>query len=157
MWTVITHSPAQTEGLGHRLGRRLSPPALVALAGELGSGKTCLAQGILRGIGVTEAYLTSPSYILVQEYAAKGREIKVYHMDVYRLETPQQIEELGYQEYLGSQSIGIIEWAEKIEDLLPEEYLKIKMVAVGSHEREIQLIPYGSRYEEIISQVRSNA
>jgi len=97
VWTVITDSPAQTQDLGYKLGRGISAPALIALSGELGSGKTCLTQGILRGIGITEAYLASPSYVLVQEYKARVTGTEVYHVDLYRLENPRQVEDLGYE------------------------------------------------------------
>ncbi len=156
MWTVITDNPAQTRNLGYKLGREISAPALIALSGELGSGKTCLAQGILCGIGITETYLTSPSYVLVQEYRAKLTGTAVYHMDLYRLENPRQTEDLGYEEYFGSSAIGIIEWAERIENLLPDTYLKINIIATGHLERKIEFIPHGQRYEELTSRVLSH-
>jgi len=133
--------------LGKVLGYILPAGSVVALVGELGSGKTCLAQGIIRGLGVREAYITSPTYVLIHEY--KGR-LPVYHFDLYRLDTPEYLEELGYEEYFYGSGVVIIEWADKIREFLPEEYLEVQLKKVAPKQRRLTLIPRGKNYKELL-------
>ena len=121
--TIRTKSPEETQALGEKLGRELKAGDVVALIGDLGTGKTCLTQGIARGIGIApNEIVSSPSYILINEYDGK---IPIYHIDLYRLETSAEIAELGLGEYMNSDGICIIEWAERMEDGLPDTCMKI--------------------------------
>lgn len=121
--TFKTHSPAETQTLGEQLGKTLKTGDVIALIGDLGTGKTCLTQGIARGIGIApDEVVSSPSYILINEYNGT---IPIYHIDLYRLETAAEIAELGLTEYMDSDGICIIEWAERMEHALPEDHMRI--------------------------------
>ena len=121
--TFKTENPAETQALGEQLGRTLKPGDVVALIGDLGTGKTCLTQGIARGIGIAPGeVVSSPSYILINEYNGT---IPIYHIDLYRLETAEEIAELGIIEYVTGDGICIIEWAERMKDALPKTSINI--------------------------------
>ena len=121
--TFKTHSPTETQTLGEQLGKTLKSGDVIALIGDLGTGKTCLTQGIARGIGIApDEVVSSPSYILINEYDGT---IPIYHIDLYRLETAAEIAELGLTEYMDSDGICIIEWAERMEHALPENHIRI--------------------------------
>jgi tRNA threonylcarbamoyladenosine biosynthesis protein TsaE len=118
---LITHSPEQTIQLGRLLGKQLQSGDILALTGELGSGKTCLTRGICEGLGVSDE-VTSPTFVLINEY--QGR-LPVYHFDFYRLNSEEEIRELGIEDYMNGDGICIIEWAERGLNLLPEDHLDI--------------------------------
>lgn len=109
---------------GERLGRAVQPPLLIALAGDLGAGKTTLAQSICRGAGVP-GRVTSPTFALVQRY--DGERFPVYHLDLYRLDSPAQLINLGWQDVLNDHALVIVEWAERAGDLLPSDALHIEL------------------------------
>jgi tRNA threonylcarbamoyladenosine biosynthesis protein TsaE len=133
--TIITRSAAATQKLGQELAGALNAGDIVCLIGGLGAGKTCLVQGICRGLKVPE-YVNSPTFKIVNEY--RGR-VPVYHFDLYRLDNRAQIEGLGYEEYLCGGGITLIEWAEKIIPYLPETYLEISLTRVTENARRIRL------------------
>ena len=110
----ICNNPEETQKWGEHLAKSLKPGDIVALIGELGAGKTVMAQGILKGLGVIEP-VQSPSFIMIREY--NGR-VPVVHIDLYRLRGSEDFEALGFEEYFNGQSIVVIEWADKIRDLL---------------------------------------
>lgn len=120
---VHTSSADETERLGERIGRALEPVVVVALIGELGAGKTTLTKGIARGLQVPDL-VHSPTFTLIHEH--KGR-VPVYHFDLYRLETPEELDDLGYDDYFYGDGVCIVEWAEKIEKLLPADRLEIRI------------------------------
>ncbi len=123
----IQHSKSEQETLqiGEKLGRKLHPPRVILLYGELGSGKTVLVRGLAKGLGMKDPTLVhSPSFTLVNEYA--GKESPIYHIDFYRLEGPRDLFSIGLEEILATSSIVIIEWAEKLL-LEPETPLKIRI------------------------------
>ena len=120
---IHTSSPRETELLGESIGRALEPGMVVALIGELGAGKTTLTKGIARGLEVPDL-VHSPTFTLIHEH--KGR-LPVYHFDLYRLDTIEQIEDLGYEDYFYGSGVTIVEWAEKIESLLPEDHLEVSI------------------------------
>jgi tRNA threonylcarbamoyladenosine biosynthesis protein TsaE len=111
MATFISHSPAETEALGERWGREAQRGLVVALSGDLGAGKTQLVRGFARGLGVTTR-VHSPTFTLVNEYS--GGRLKLLHLDLYRLETPEQIHSAGIEEFLQPDGVAIIEWAERL-------------------------------------------
>lgn len=120
----ISPSPAATAELGRWLGERLWPGSFVALTGDLGAGKTVLATGILAGLGV-ERTGGSPTFTLLWEYR-RGR-IPAYHWDLYRLASPADLEELGYEESFYGDGVCIVEWAERVRELWPPEHLEIAL------------------------------
>ena len=150
---VKSRSPASTYSLGKRLGKRLQAGSVIALVGELGCGKTLLTRGICEGLGVHNRYVNSPTFMLVNEY--RGR-INVYHMDLYRLETPEDAFGIGIFDYFsrGREGVIIVEWAERIASLLPEERLTVEFEVVSSNERSISLTGTGSKYEKLLEGLR---
>ncbi len=106
----ISHSPAETEALGESWGRVAGPGLVIGLSGDLGAGKTQLVKGLARGLGVPER-VHSPTFTLVNVYA--GGRLKLFHLDLYRLETPDQIASAGLEEFLQPEGVTVIEWAER--------------------------------------------
>jgi tRNA threonylcarbamoyladenosine biosynthesis protein TsaE len=118
---VETHSPNHTEALGRRLGGHLRAGDVVALVGPLGSGKTVLARGIALGAGAT-GYIASPSFVVIREYAGP---LRVYHVDLYRLEHPDEIDNLGLEELMDGRGLMLVEWADRAAGVLPRDYLGV--------------------------------
>jgi tRNA threonylcarbamoyladenosine biosynthesis protein TsaE len=134
---LFSHGPLETVRIGRILGEVLKNGDCVALTGELGSGKTCLTQGIAKGFGVPANYaVTSPTFTLLNEYP--GRETAMYHLDVYRLTGSADLAEIGYEEYLFGGGVMVVEWAEKIIDQIPEGALFIKFSHLGESTRKIE-------------------
>jgi len=130
---IVTHSPEETLAVGRRLAKELRPPCLVLLEGELGSGKTTLAKGIVAGLGVaSEEEVTSPSFTLVHEY---GGGSKVYHIDLYRIESVQDFATLGLEDLIDQPATVLVEWGEKFSFPAPE--VRIKLSHLGDEERRI--------------------
>jgi tRNA threonylcarbamoyladenosine biosynthesis protein TsaE len=136
--SVISCSPEQTQQLGVELARRLEPGEVLAFFGDLGAGKTCLIQGICRGLGV-EDYVNSPTFVLINEYQGylAAAAIPVYHFDLYRLGTEHELEDLGVDEYLYGQGICLIEWAEHAGGLLPAQRREVALEHLDPDRRRI--------------------
>jgi tRNA threonylcarbamoyladenosine biosynthesis protein TsaE len=135
--TFYTHSPEETQEVGVRIGRQLKPGDVVALIGELGVGKTCLTQGIARGAGIhPHETVNSPSYILINEYKGK---MPIYHIDLYRLQHLKEIVGLGLEEYLEGDGICVIEWGNRMQQLLPENYIQIRITGEDEFMRTIEV------------------
>ncbi|MBI5789430.1 MAG: tRNA (adenosine(37)-N6)-threonylcarbamoyltransferase complex ATPase subunit type 1 TsaE [Candidatus Schekmanbacteria bacterium] len=150
--TFNTSSAIQTKRLGYLLGKNLFPAACLALSGELGSGKTCLVQGIVSGLGGDENNVTSPSYTLINQY--KALQGIVYHADLYRLNSKDQIYELGLEENWGDGMV-LIEWPELIlHDLNRIGFMQIFLKALTECERRIELVPYGNAYQTVLNNLR---
>lgn len=145
---IISHSPEETVHFGAFLGKHLTNGAVIALSGELGCGKTCLTQGIARGLQVPEnLYVTSPTYTLVNEYPGR---IRLFHVDLYRLGSLVELEEIGLDEIMGSDDVTVIEWAEKMIEVLPEERLSIS-IAIENHQiRNFLLRGSGQKAADLI-------
>src|SRR5271166_5340197 len=143
MATFISHSPAETEALGETLGRGAQTGFVFALTGDLGAGKTQLVKGIARGLGVT-ARVHSPTFTLANEYA--GGRLKLFHLDLYRLETPAQILSAGVEEYLSPAGVAVIEWAERIYDLrfTIYDFKNVKIEILSESERKIIYDDFGA-------------
>ncbi len=153
----ISHSPEQTQRLGVRLGGLLQAGDLVCLEGELGSGKTCLAQGIGRGWGVAER-LISPTFTLVHEYQRPRDGLYFYHVDLYRVEKADEVYSLGLDDYLDdSEAVIAIEWAEHAGEMLPEERLWIRLRHIDSTRRGLLFSAQGTRYEVLLGAFRKRA
>lgn len=132
---IETASAPETVALGQKIGRSLKPRDILALYGNLGAGKTTLIQGIAQGLGVKD-YVTSPTFILINEY--KGR-YPFFHVDLYRLANLDEVEELGIMEYFEKDGVIVIEWAEKMEELLPADVKRIKIASIDEDHRKIEL------------------
>lgn len=130
---IRTHSAEETERLGERLGKALEPGDVVALFGDLGAGKTTLTRGIAAGLGV-EADVHSPTFTLVHEHPGR---VPLYHVDLYRLEREEEVADIGIEEYVHGDGVTVIEWADRMKSLLPEDRLDITMRIAGEAEREM--------------------
>ncbi len=153
MFSVITSSTEQTEELGRIVGSLLEPGDLVCLYGDLGAGKTHFSFGIAQGLEVREQYITSPTFTFVNEY--EGR-IPFYHIDLYRLQDPSELEGIGFEEYIDSDGATVIEWAERAESELPDEALSVYLSHVSETSREIGFFAEGARYEKLLDDVKFN-
>lgn len=143
----------ETEEFGIKLGKILKSGDIVCLNGDLGAGKTTLTKSICLGLGV-EAYITSPTFTLINQY--KGR-VPVYHFDVYRLENVDELYDLGFDEYFYGNGVCIIEWAERIEKLLPRERLVLDIKrGKDMDERVINITAHGDRYIELLKELEEN-
>ena len=132
---MITKSAAETRALGEKLAGRLQPGDVLLLEGDLGAGKSELTRGIAKGLGVAET-VTSPSFTILNVYES-GR-CPLYHFDWYRLESSEELYELGMDEYLGGDGIAVVEWPGRCPDAVPESAVRIRMTAAGENERLIE-------------------
>lgn len=137
---IISNGSKETERTGYKLAHELKSGDVVALFGELGSGKTTLIRGVCKGLDV-EADITSPTFTLIHEYSGR---CPIYHFDFYRIENSQEIWQLGCNDYFYGDGICLIEWADRIPDLLPgnriEVYLKNRFEEGLQHSREIKIV-----------------
>ena len=147
---IITSDPTDTRRLGYFLGTNTDPPTVIALVGELGSGKTVLTQGIAAGLGVS-GQVRSPSFCVINEYAGSP---PLYHFDCYRLRNTRELEALGYHEYFFDPgAVVVVEWADLVRTLLPSAYLEIIIEMTDLQKRRIVLVPRGVRYHRLASSV----
>ena len=144
-----SHSARETARIGSALGQYAEAGDVFLLSGELGAGKTCLTQGIAKGLGVDE-YVRSPTFVLVSVH--QGR-LPLYHIDIYRLDEVAEVVDLGLEEYLAGDGVSVIEWASKALEVFPQPYMLITLTYEGENERLIQLEARGERYESLLSQV----
>jgi tRNA threonylcarbamoyladenosine biosynthesis protein TsaE len=135
----VTSSAEETTALGRSLVSILTPPKLVVLRGDLGAGKTTLVKGIAEGFRAASADdVTSPTFTLVHEY--HGPEANIYHIDLYRVDTPAQLETLGLDDLIAENSILLIEWGEKFARFLHERDMEIALERVGEQERRVRIV-----------------
>ncbi|WP_411355666.1 tRNA (adenosine(37)-N6)-threonylcarbamoyltransferase complex ATPase subunit type 1 TsaE [Peptoniphilus harei] len=134
----------ETEKFGLFLGENLRPGDVVCLNGDLGAGKTTLTKSIAKGLGIDD-YVTSPTFTIVNEYYGK---IDLYHIDTYRLDDMVDVDYLGFDEYFYSDGVTIVEWAEKIRDALPEEYMEINIKS-KDEKRDLDINYVGNRFDEL--------
>ncbi|MCK5533892.1 tRNA (adenosine(37)-N6)-threonylcarbamoyltransferase complex ATPase subunit type 1 TsaE [bacterium] len=144
-----TRKASQTKKIGKYLGGILKGGDVICLVGELGAGKTTFTQGVAKGLKVDE-YVNSPTFRLINEYKGK---YPVYHFDLYRIDSILEIEELGYKEYFYSEGITIIEWADKIVDVWPEERIEIYFSGRGNL-RKIKLLVCGESFKKRCSEFK---
>ena len=138
---MTTHSAEETRELGVRMAEKLRAGDVILLEGPLGAGKSELARGIAQGLGVRET-VTSPSFTILNVYTS-GR-IPLYHFDWYRLESEEELYELGMEEYLGGDGIALVEWPGKCPDAIPEEFLMIEILPEGETNRSFHLHRHGT-------------
>ncbi|MDD5495801.1 MAG: tRNA (adenosine(37)-N6)-threonylcarbamoyltransferase complex ATPase subunit type 1 TsaE [Candidatus Omnitrophica bacterium] len=135
---TISKSVEETIGIGAKLAAKLKRGDVVALVGELGSGKTVLTKGIAKGLGVKDVrYVNSPTFVIIKEY--KGR-IPLYHFDLYRLDHASALDSLSYEEYFYGDGVTVVEWADKIRKLLPKRYIEVKLSVAGENRRKIDIV-----------------
>ncbi|GAB1476087.1 tRNA (adenosine(37)-N6)-threonylcarbamoyltransferase complex ATPase subunit type 1 TsaE [Bacillota bacterium] len=132
MVEVTVKNEQEAEALGVQLAKGLGPSSVVALSGELGAGKTTFTKAIAKGLGITDL-ITSPTFTIIHEY--KGGRLPLYHFDVYRLNEEEELRNLGYEEYFYGDGVCVIEWADKIEEYLPENAILIT-ISYGANEGE---------------------
>lgn len=150
----ISHSVAQTQRVGARLGRLLLPGDVILLSGDFGVGKTCLTQGIARGLGSTR-WVTSPSFALVNEYL-EGR-LPLYHIDLYRVSNVHEALDLGLDEYFYGAGVSVVEWPGQALEALPSEHLWIELFVVSETKRELYMLATGQRYGNLLQQFKAQA
>jgi tRNA threonylcarbamoyladenosine biosynthesis protein TsaE len=140
-----------TEAFGRRLGQILFPGAIVALVGPLGAGKTHLVRAIAEGVGIgNPAVVSSPTFVLIHEYPAR---IPIYHFDAYRLSGSREFEDLGARDYFASSGICLIEWADRVEDALPREHLRISIQILDQERRQFKVTAIGVQYEDCLQRL----
>jgi len=143
-----TYSENQTEKLGETLGRFLAPGDIIALKGELGAGKTAFTRGIAQSLGV-EDDVTSPTFTIINEYSGN---VPFVHMDAYRLKRPEEIEDIGFSDYLTGY-IMVIEWADMIEELLPDDILWVEITVENDLSRNICFTAKSHRFNHILQEL----
>ncbi len=175
---IISHSAAQTQRLGVRLGELLQGGELILLEGQLGTGKTTFTQGLAQGLGIDEV-ISSPTFTLLKEY--KGRPIAatnpgqngqregvtrrrqvragpaLYHFDLYRLDNPEEMLDLGFEDYFFGSGVSVVEWADKADALWPREHLRIRMKILTETKRQLLFTAVGTRYCTLLQQFQKNA
>jgi tRNA threonylcarbamoyladenosine biosynthesis protein TsaE len=143
---IMTCSANETAQLGKCIGEKVREGDILALSGELGSGKTCFTGGLARGLGISDKYpITSPTFTLINEYPGR---CKLYHFDVYRLRGYEDLDDLGYEEYFSGRGVLVIEWAEKIDQLIPDNAFRIKFEYIDENERKITIKGLKERLKE---------
>ncbi|SRR6266487_1632016 len=164
---IISHSSAQTQRLGVRLGELLQGGELVLLDGSLGTGKTTFTQGLAQGLGIVET-VNSPTFTLLKEYPGQPRpEIQpaapkrigptLYHFDLYRLDNPEEILDLGFEDYFYGTGVCVVEWADKGDKLWPTEHIHIRMKMMSETKRGLVFSATGAYYSTLLQQFQKNA
>ena len=149
-YEIVSRSPEETQRLGIRIGELAQPGDVFLLVGKLGTGKTCLTQGIAWGLNI-KAYTLSPSFVIIRELYGR---LPLYHIDLFRLDHIEEVEELGLDDYLYGKGVCVVEWAEKGLSLLPAEHLLIQIGYLPDTERSFRLEAKGKRYLEILAQLK---
>ncbi|ADL52718.1 tRNA (adenosine(37)-N6)-threonylcarbamoyltransferase complex ATPase subunit type 1 TsaE [Clostridium cellulovorans] len=143
---IITNNVADTLSLGEKIGNLARSGDIICINGDLGTGKTHLTKGIAKGLSIDE-HITSPTFNIVNEY--EGR-LKFYHFDVYRVNDPDEIYAIGFDEYIFSDGVSVIEWSNYINELIPKEHIDItieKLTDMGDDYRKISITYEGSKYD----------
>lgn len=153
MVKIILRNKEDTEKFGEKLGKILKSGDIISLTGDLGAGKTTLTKSIGKGLEV-EDYITSPTFSLINEY--KGR-VDVYHFDVYRLDDIESLYDLGFEDYFYSDGVTIVEWGNKIKELLPPDVINIHIdKGEGLEERIVTICGQGERFDFIVKELNMN-
>ena len=146
---VTTRSPEETQEVGRFLGETARPGDFFLLSGALGAGKTCLTQGIAWGVGVQE-HARSPSFVLVTQYQGRCR---VYHVDLYRLDDPREVQDLGLEEEFAS-GVWVVEWADKAAEVFPADHLAVLLEETGESQRLLHLQAHGPRAGQLLAHLQ---
>ncbi|UCD85074.1 MAG: tRNA (adenosine(37)-N6)-threonylcarbamoyltransferase complex ATPase subunit type 1 TsaE [Deltaproteobacteria bacterium] len=141
-------SEEETINCGRTIGNLLDRGDVIALIGELGAGKTYLTKGVALGLGAKDIKeITSPTFTIINEYSGR---LPIFHLDFFRLNEEFEVEDLGYEEFFYGPGVSIIEWAEKFPQILPKEYLEVKISILGESKRELEFKVWGDHYREMI-------
>tara|TARA_B100000315_G_scaffold186697_1_gene176149 strand:- start:3028 stop:3444 length:417 start_codon:yes stop_codon:yes gene_type:complete len=132
----VSKSEEETRKFGQNLAKQLREKDVVFIYGDLGAGKTCLVKGIVDGLGLTDEYVRSPTFTIINKYIGKK---PVYHLDFYRIESVEEIEELGIEEFSGKEGVTLIEWPEKIVKYIPQARCEIKINILGENKRSLKV------------------
>jgi tRNA threonylcarbamoyladenosine biosynthesis protein TsaE len=153
-WAVISPSAEHTRKWAIRLGKLLRGGEIIGLVGELGAGKTCFVRGLADGLEVSlKTWIRSPTFTLINEY--HGR-LPIYHIDLYRLESTGELEELNLREYLYSDGVSLIEWFEYLPADEVDDHLEVRLAYREGSKRDLTFIPHGARYEELVQVLRES-
>ena len=153
-WTLASRSAAETERFGRRLGEALRGGEVLALYGELGAGKTLLVRGLASGLQATADQVSSPTFVLINEYAGR---LRLAHADLYRLDEPTAVEHLGLWDYADGRSVLAIEWAEKAGATLPSDRLDIRMTHKSPRARQLALSATGPIAQRLLTRARNRS
>ncbi len=145
-------SPEETQAVGRVLGESACPGDVFLLVGDLGAGKTCLTQGVLFGLG-SDDYARSPTFVLVSQYPGR---LTLYHMDLYRLDSFEEVLDLGLDEYIFGDGVSVVEWADKAAEAFPENHMLIEIEQTGEDSRRLKFTANGDRYKEILKKIKTH-
>ncbi|HNX82042.1 MAG TPA: tRNA (adenosine(37)-N6)-threonylcarbamoyltransferase complex ATPase subunit type 1 TsaE [Candidatus Omnitrophota bacterium] len=151
---IISKSACDTLKFGKSMARSLGPGDIVCLVGQLGAGKSVLARGIVKGLGVRQERVTSPTFVLVNQYA--GTHFPVNHFDLYRLLDSNDIAHLGYEEYFYGEGVSVIEWADRLGKLMPSDYVKVHIAIQSENTRSIIISASGKRSRAVVEHIHEN-
>lgn len=151
---LLSGSAAATIRIGKAIARHACKGDIVCLCGQLGAGKTVLAKGIAAGLGIAQGKVVSPTFVLIREYP--HARLPLYHFDLYRLESPSDILVLGYEEYFYDDGVTVVEWADRLKYLLPEEHLRIELSIRKDKKRILAFTARGSRYGRLIEEIHED-
>lgn len=150
---LISRSDEETRRLGQLLGEIIVTGTTVALSGDLGSGKTVFVQGLAKGLEVPEAYyVTSPTYTIMNEFPGR---LRLFHVDLYRLTTPDEMEEIGLDELFSGTEVIAVEWPERLPHRFFGNHISVSFTVSGDDVREIILIPYGQAAADLIGKIKN--
>jgi len=150
---IVVSDLAGTEAFGRRLAAHLFGGVVIALVGPLGAGKTHLVRAVAEGLGlVNSRVVSSPTFVLIQEYSGR---LPIYHFDAYRLKHSGEFLELGVHEYFEGKGVCLVEWADRVEDVMPQEHLRIALEIIGETARRIAVEGRGARYQELVESISS--
>lgn len=154
----ISHSAAQTIRIGQRLGELLGAGDLILLLGDFGTGKTHLIKGIAHGLGSADL-VNSPSFVLINQYRAGPQHhgMPIYHADLYRIETPNELIGIGLEEAWAGDGVCLIEWAEQAGERLPHQHLAIYLQHLSEAKRTLRMVPNGARYQALVAEFKKTA
>ncbi len=148
MISFLSTKKEETIRFGARLAKLLKKGDIVCLFGDLGSGKTTFTKGIAKGLGIKEALVNSPTFVLMNEYDGK---IPLFHFDLYRVDNTKEISAIGYEDFFYDNGITVVEWADKLGELLPKDYIKVEFSHKNENKRGIRCSAVGRRAKDIIA------
>lgn len=151
---ITSKSADQTISIGKTLARNLKAGDIICLFGDLGSGKTVLTKGIASAMGIRKENVVSPTFVLLNQYLTP--KLPLFHFDLYRLDSVKDIADLGYEEYFYGKGISVIEWADRLKCLLPDEYLKIELSVRGHESRLLKFTAFGARHKELLRKINED-
>lgn len=150
MESFVCKDVADTERLGRLLGKFCQDGDVILLNGDLGTGKTCLVTAAADAMGVAQGEVTSPTFSLMNVY--KGKKLNIKHFDLYRISWPEELEDIGFEEYCGGDGVTFVEWAGLFPDAMPEENLELDLTRDGDG-RKAEAAAHGARYEQLLKEL----